>query len=814
MTWSQELTSNMVAVSSLGGMIAMYPEPAFLNSGMAKSIDIFNCYGVPVHSIPWLHSNGSIVGMGWSYLNDNLIVVLHQGVIRNYYNFDGDFVEIDLQLDSGEAVIQAQFISKGCVVRLNTGTFVSVSNYSKPIVRALKYQPQEGDNITGWTVIPQSLHEELKLIVSVQNSITLQTSVVSSSYQETSTMAQLSFDKLAVSFNGEFLAISKDTTIAIYSLDLQHRLSVYVSDNNSPVVDIKWCGNDAVACSYKDEIKVIGPADQSLDFYYDSAPIMITDLDGLKLLTSDKLEFLSRVNDCTISTFKLGSTAASAILVDAVDQIDAHSPKVDENLTIIKDSLVEAIDDCITASTEEFDPYWQKKLLRAASFGKSNLEVYNPDYFIEICNHLRILNSIRNPEIGIFLTYLQYISLGNEKLIERLLKTKNYKVALNIANLLKIPSTSIYIHWACSQIKSSRQLTDDELLQKILTKFKKINQISFGDVSKTAFEEGRIKLSTMLINYEPLPEKQIPLLLEMEQDDTALAKAEISGDADVILYVLVTLKNKLSLADFFRLLNDRPLALGIFKEFFKDDQDLMENLYHQQDNDLKNTDNSLLSFYNSLEPVRGSSQEAIEKIALERKILVSCLKQYDQHALLSEEVKLIESQMKLLNIREKLCKDLEMDFYTNCDSLNELIVKLIGMNEIAKVNRLLSKDFKLNDKKMTYLIVDTYIAQKNFTKLYEYAKTSKSAIGYEYHFRKLVQAGELRQASLYIDMCNATYQTKFDMLMKCKDYKRAAEELFNKRDVDLLNLIFDTDNAVARRLSRGYLERLGRPRDD
>lgn len=45
---------------------------------------------------------------------------------------------------------------------------------------------------------------------------------------------------------------------------------------------------------------------------------------------------------------------------------------------------------------------------QAASFGKVFSADYNPEKYVEMCRILRVLNAVRDPKIGIPLTYTQY----------------------------------------------------------------------------------------------------------------------------------------------------------------------------------------------------------------------------------------------------------------------------------------------------------------------------------------------------------------------------------------------------------------------
>ncbi|PBP15453.1 vacuolar protein-like protein sorting vps16, partial [Diplocarpon rosae] len=88
---------------------------------------------------------------------------------------------------------------------------------------------------------------------------------------------------------------------------------------------------------------------------------------------------------------------------------------------LIRPNLVEAVDTCVKAAGHEFSIHWQKQLLRAASFGKSVLDIYNSDDFVDMCETLRVLNAVRYYEIGLPLSYEQFLRLTPEKLIQRLI---------------------------------------------------------------------------------------------------------------------------------------------------------------------------------------------------------------------------------------------------------------------------------------------------------------------------------------------------------------------------------------------------------
>jgi len=68
--------------------------------------------------------------------------------------------------------------------------------------------------------------------------------------------------------------------------------------------------------------------------------------------------------DVSEDVFKVGSSAPSAVLLDAVDHLERNSAKADEDIRLIRPQLAEAVDGCITAAGYEWDHYWQKQLLK------------------------------------------------------------------------------------------------------------------------------------------------------------------------------------------------------------------------------------------------------------------------------------------------------------------------------------------------------------------------------------------------------------------------------------------------------------------
>jgi hypothetical protein len=195
---------------------------------------------------------------------------------------------------------------------------------------------------------------------------------------------------------------------------------------------------------------------------------------------------------------------------------------------MIKAELVEAVDGCIEAAGHEFSPALQRRLLevrratraahaarrlvrspcvntvvrvgcwQAAEFGKGFAEGFRAERLVEMCKALHVINNVRQPDIGMPLSFLQYAltphtphtprhdthdttrhtrhdthltrhaphttrvlrvrsrrydMLGPEALIERLVNRHLHPLADAIAGFLKLKRDSILIHWASRKVR-------------------------------------------------------------------------------------------------------------------------------------------------------------------------------------------------------------------------------------------------------------------------------------------------------------------------------------------------------------------------
>lgn len=427
----------------------------------------------------------------------------------------------------------------------------------------------------------------------------------------------------------------------------------------------------------------------------------------------------------TEKIFKLGSSTPASVLLDSVEQLEKMSPKADEHIQGIKSDLPDAVDTCIKAAGHEFDVHWQKRLLKAASFGKSDLVLYNSDEFVAMTEKLRVLIAVRDFKVGLPLSYEQYLRLTPEGLIERLISRHEYLLAIRVSEYLEIPADRIYVHWASQKVRVST--VDDEAVCKLIVqRLEGKPGISFETIAQTAYDEGRTYLATKLLDHEPRAGKQVPLLLNMEEDEVALDKAIESGDDDLVNYVLLHLKSKLPLASFFRTINSRPMASALVETAARgEDTELLKDLFYQDDRPVDGSNVLLSEALREIEPERKT-----EKLHLAARLLSDSK---DPTVVLQQ--KLVSEASQLLKAQQALDKDLADRAEFLGLSLNETIFRLFRAGYGKRAHKMQS-EFKMPEKTYWWVRLRALVAKRDWGELEEIAKAKKSPIGWEvrYHW--------------------------------------------------------------------------------
>lgn len=388
-----------------------------------------------------------------------------------------------------------------------------------------------------------------------------------------------------------------------------------------------------------------------------------------------------------------------------------------------------------------------------------------------MCETLRVLNAVRYYEIGIPLSYEQFLRLTPENLVRRLINRHEYLLALKISDYLRLPTDRIYVHWASQKVRIGSE-DEDTICRAIVEKLSGKRGISFEEIARAAYDEGRGRLATSLLNHEPRAGKQVPLLLSMEEDEIALDKAIESGDSDLMIYVLLHLKKNLPLASFFRVINTRPMATSLVESSARtEDSSLLKDLYYQDD---RRTDGANVFIREALQ--QPDSRTASDKLSLAAKLLSDSKDT-------SFELKALQEATLLLRVQEALDRDLTESF-TGL-ALNETLFKLIKLGYTSRAKKLAS-DFKIPDKSTWWIRLRALVAKRDWSALEDLSKTRKSPIGWLPFYTLILNAGNQKLAGTFVEKVRAQGEAKgkemVELWEKCGMRVKAAEECVRIKD--------------------------------
>ena len=433
-------------------------------------------------------------------------------------------------------------------------------------------------------------------------------------------------------------------------------------------------------------------------------------------------------------------------------------------------------------------------MLKAASFGKTVVDLPDGDSFVNVCEVIRALNAVRHYEVGLPLSYEQFERLNPERLVQRLVNRRDYLLALRISDCLKVPSDRVYAHWASQKVRAS---TEDEaaICKSVVDRVHNHPGVSFEFIARAAYDEGRSYLATKLLNHELRAGKQVLLLLDMEEDTLALDKAIESGDTDLVLYVLLQLRAKLPLATFFRTINTRAVAVALVEATARDqDRDLLKDLFYQDDRRL---DGANLLFIDALTQL--DSQHKLDKL----RSATQLLKDSKEH---SAQARLIEETGKLLRVQDSLEADTKL-FADSFQQQNTVAAsddesgaatrargrpKFHGLSLNATLHTLilhtahkrasqLASDFAVSPRTFAHIRLRALVGSRNWTELEHVAKTTKRAppFGWEPFAKEIMGAGNKRLAgNTFVPLCKGlSPKERAELYVQCRMWKKAAEEV-------------------------------------
>ncbi|KAI0077381.1 vacuolar assembling/sorting protein VPS16 [Panus rudis PR-1116 ss-1] len=795
------LSDFIIAGCRYGGPIALMRDGSKLialgrsTTAFSKSqIQIYSSAGEGLLIISW--DSGKIVKFGWTF-DERLAVLNEEGVYR-LYDLQGEYQQYSLGSDASEmGIIDARIHEHGLVALTSSLSLLEVKGWEggKPLTLSNPglLQPPHS-----WAVIPPdvTISRHVEVLLSVDATIYSVDNLETTDQR----LSRGPFSHVAPSPNGKSLALLTATgTLWVVSADFQRSLAEYdttqVIGGEGEVRQVEWCGNDAVLVTWDTVAVLVGPFGDTLQYFYTGPTFAITEVDGVRVLGPDTCDFIQKVPASSVSVLRPGSTSPSAILYDAWEHFSRRSPKADENIRSIRPDLAAAVDECIDAAGREWEPSWQKRLLSAAKFGKTFLDLYDSTDFVNMGQSLKVLNAVRFYEIGIPLTYAQYYHLSPAHLINRLTARRLHLLALRISSYLSLSPSAVLKHWAIAKILSSRAsatssesgIDDESVCASIVEKFEKVGSgvgISYAEIARKAWEVGRTELATKLLDHEPRASDQVPLLLSMKEDGLALVKAVESGDTDLVYSVLLHLQKRLPLGSFFRTIEEGGSRLAPASKLLQvyareQNRDLLRDFYYSDDRRVESAVLCLEDAANSKDPTaKITSVKAAQKFFSEDKER-------------GFEAKMMDENARLLTLQLQLEKESDGKIKFFGQSVNETLRTLL-INGMAKRADKVRSDFKVPDKRerargfthdgrrFWYVKLHALTESRDFEGLEAFARSKRSPIGYTPFVRYLVKKGHPKEALSYVQRCDANKRA--DLYVECGEWRMAGQECKERGD--------------------------------
>lgn len=402
--------------------------------------------------------------------------------------------------------------------------------------------------------------------------------------------AQISSPIVEMTFapNGRFLAcFSESSMLTVIDSTFQTKVLDFDTSEGStqPPLEIRWCGEDSVVLHWKNlGILMVGPYGDWLRFPCEDHGnlYLIPEIDCCRVVSDVSVEVLQRVPPATALLLRIGSIEPAAMLLDASDAFDSGSASSDDAARAITKTgmLSEAIDGCTNAAAKEFDIATQKRLLRAASYGmhftfkdpkerrnimggnivngagdenSSTMPSRSAVNFVNTARKLRILNAVRNPDVGFVLTSTQYDAISPVGVLARLIAIKRPALATSISKYLRLPnSVQLYARAskAAAFVAGAKDLSDADTAEgaiRIITEDENgststkntsssINRGGFAKIAMDSMKAGRPGVANLLLMLETSVADKVPALLSAGSYSDAVAVATTAKDTDFIFY--------------------------------------------------------------------------------------------------------------------------------------------------------------------------------------------------------------------------------------------------------------------------------------
>ena len=540
-------------------------------------------------------------------------------------------------------------------------------------------------------------------------------------------------------------------------------------------------------------------------FDINQASVIHAEVDGMRLVSTSYHQFISISQAATKGVY--APSGPGALLVDAFDFLMKEDERGEEIISALRDSqsgnalLPDAVVQCTTAATFEFNIQKQKQFLRAASFGKALTDDVESDSFARTNRIMRVLNQIRAAP-GIMITINQFKHIGFIPLIDRLMKRNLYKLAWSIATHLQLSEqypklkSEIISAWARNLVREVADDTNNETItNRIAARVDKLAcTVSFIDIAVEAAELGKMSLAFALLTFEPRFRPKVELLLKIDRTgEKALQSAVESHDPDLIYLALLHIHSKCSQDEYRDILRRYPTAAAQYTIYCKQyNRKMLEELHDPQSR----------TYHLAMTHLQQatSTSDVTDKLSS----LDNASKAFKMNGNCDYAVRAVDGQRQLLE-RQKALEEQYPDERWTGRSVKETIKLVLLQNDAQMANRL-KKEFKFNDRYFFRLRLTCLAQQNQFEEIEQLVRAKKPLIGFDQIIKICVVHGRTDEAEKYLPRCQG--KVRINALLNLRRFVLAAEVADQINDVELIGKCYKTaqqfDMTAANEISQRY----------
>ncbi|KHJ43239.1 hypothetical protein D918_06808 [Trichuris suis] len=508
------------------------------------------------------------------------------------------------------------------------------------------------------------------------------------------------------------------------------------------------CGNEAIFISDSSQCTFTGLDNESLSFSFDSSHAVCQEVDGIRVFSARSHEFFSLVHPSLSQIFSVGSLSPAAFLFIAYMEYTKKNYNAYEYVRMIQNQMHEAVLKCIEGAENSFDPPTQKKLLRAASFGK----VFAPDAevarYTSTCRILRMLNNLRQARCAIPLTYCH---VSEEEGVNR-----------------------VVMHWATENVRNE-SLSDDLIVSQIRAKSAEFPNLSKAAIAEIAVKFKRTELAAKLLNYEGNLACQVLMLMTLGQKEKALARAAQSKDPELIYFVILKLISSMQrLCDFDLLIRNFEIPFTLYKLYIREDNpQQLKYVFEETDDFLGQAEYHLkCCIEQSLFDVTGKIESA--------KMAQNCFAVAKDDFFSSQ----MADYFKLLNLQAEM-EEKYGEMLVDC-SLRETVKRLFLANEAARAEEM-QKQFKISDSQFARWKVEVLAQLSKWQELETWSKSRNFPVSTRALVEIYVDHEKFAEARKLLP--RASQEDKLWILIKLGEFEEAASAALQRNDEKSLNRI-------------------------